>query len=87
MLVTLILATIVDLALAALLVAVSGFIFGGGPEGGHGDLAGAVVWIAGFASCLAAPAAGFVLRSRGRAGWGILAALVPPATGAFFLAI
>jgi hypothetical protein len=31
-------AVVADLALAVLLVALSGFIFGGGPEGMHGEL-------------------------------------------------
>ncbi len=45
MLIPLILATIVDLALAALLVAVSGFIFGGGPEGANGEATAITLWL------------------------------------------
>ncbi len=85
MLILLILATILDLALAVLLVAVSGFIFGGGPEGLHGELFAAAVWWAGFIGCLAAPVAGFVLRARKLGGWGVLIAFVPLAVGVCFL--
>ena len=87
MLTPLILATILDLALAVLLIAVSGFIFGGGPEGANGEPTAVALWILGFGGCIAAPVAGFVLRARGRAGWGVLAALVPPVVGACFAAI
>lgn len=83
----LILTTILDLALAVLLVAVSGFIFGGGPEGMNGEPTAAAMWILGFAGCLAAPVAGFVLRARGQAGWGVLASLVPPVVAALFVGI
>ena len=87
LLIPLILATILDLALAVLLVAVSGFIFGGGPEGAIGEATAVTLWVLGFAGCVAAPLAGFVLRARGWAGWGTPAALIPPAVGAFFAAI
>jgi hypothetical protein len=86
-LVPLILAAILDLALAGFLVAVSGFIFGGGPEGANGETTAVVLWVVGLAGCFAAPAAGFVLRSSGRAGWGVLAALIPPVVGALFMGI
>ena len=85
MLIPLILATIVDIALAALLVAISGFIFGGGPEGMHGEASAAVIWVAGFISCFAAPIAGFVLRTHKLAGWGVVVAFIPPAAGVCFL--
>jgi hypothetical protein len=87
MLIALILAAILDLALAALLVAVSGFIFGGGPEGLDGELSAAAMWWTGFIACLAAPVAGVVLRARELGGWGVLVAFVPPAVGACFLAL
>jgi hypothetical protein len=87
MLIALILAAILDLALAALLVAVSGFIFGGGPEGMHGELSAAAIWWVGFIACLAAPVAGFVLRGHKLGGWGVLVAFVPPAVGVCFLAL
>jgi hypothetical protein len=87
MFVALILATIVDLALAALLVAVSGFIFGGGPEGMNGELTAAAIWWTGFVGCLAAPIAGFVLRARKLGGWGVAVAFIRPAVGLCFLGL
>ena len=87
MLVPLILATILDVALAALLVAVSGFIFGGGPESANGETTEALLWCVGFAGCFAAAIAGFVLRVRGRAGWGVIVAFVPPVVAAYFFVV
>jgi hypothetical protein len=78
MLVLLIVATIGDLALAVLLVAVSGFVFGGGPEGMHGDLSGAAMWAGSLFACLAAPLAGFALRGNGRPAAGATLGWVPP---------
>ena len=85
MLVLLILAAIADLGLLALLIGISGFIFGGGPEGMHGDPAGVAAWSAGALACLAAPVGGFVLRSYGKDGAGVIAAWLPP-VGALLLA-
>ena len=87
MLVPLILATILDLFLAGFLVAVSGLIFGAGPEAANGEATAVVLWIIGLAGCFAAPAAGFALRARERPRWGVLAALIPPVVGALFVAI
>jgi hypothetical protein len=80
MMVLLILATIVDLGLAALLVGISGFIFEG-PEGMRGDPAAVAMWVAALAACLAAPVVGFILRGRGRAGLGLVVACLPPLGG------
>jgi hypothetical protein len=73
----LILGAIADLLLVVLLIAVSGFVFGSGPEGAHGDPSGVAMWGAGVLVCLAAPIAGFVLRAFGRAGTGVLVAWLP----------
>ena len=78
MLVLLILASIADFLLTVLLIAVSGFVFGGGPEGGHGDPSGVAVWSVGLIACIAAPILGFVLRSYGKAGIGTFVAWLPP---------
>lgn len=75
----LIVASIADGLLAILLIWVSGFVFGGGPEGMNGDPADVAMWIVGFIACLAAPVLGFVLRRSGKPGVGLLIALVPPA--------
>ena len=60
------LATIIDLAIAVLLVAVSGFLFGSGPESQHAGAVVAIVYAAGIIACVAAPIAGFVLNGIGR---------------------
>jgi len=78
MLALLVLASIVDALLAILLVAVSGFIFGGGPESMGGDPAGAAAWSIAFVVCIGAPIAGFVLRRHAKPGIGLLTALIPP---------
>ena len=80
MIVLLILGTIVDLLLAALLIAVSGFVFGG-PEGGHGEITGVLMWSFRMVCCAGAPVGGFLLRAKGRPGTGIIVAWVPPLAG------
>ena len=78
MIALLILASIADALLAALLIGVSGFIFGGGPEGGHGEISGVLMWSIGMLASIAAPIGGFVLRSKGQPGTGIIVAWLPP---------
>ena len=73
----LVLATIADLALAALLVAVSGFMFGGGPESMHAGALAAASYIGAVIACLVAPVVGFIFNSRGKTGLGVAAAWVP----------
>ena len=70
-------ATLVDLALAALLVAISGFILGGGPEGMHGDIWPAIGWWGMFIASLCAPVVGVLLMRRKRPGTGVLIGWVP----------
>jgi hypothetical protein len=75
----LIVAALIDLALAVLLIAVSGFITGGGPEGMNANgFATAAYWAA-VVVCVAAPVGGFILLKNGRAAAGLIAAWVPPA--------
>ncbi|MBS0520369.1 MAG: hypothetical protein JSR90_16870 [Proteobacteria bacterium] len=81
----LILAAAADLGLAALLVGVSGFIFGGGPEGMNGETGAAIAWTAAFVATLLAPLLGFFLLRRRHPGLGVLVASLPP-IGAVFLA-
>ncbi len=81
MLVLLILASVIDLALAALLIAISGFIFGGGPEGMNGSLWPAIGWSAAFASCFIAPIVGMIVLRRGKAGLGVFIAWLPAIGG------
>ncbi|MGA8971501.1 MAG: hypothetical protein WB499_19980 [Pseudolabrys sp.] len=75
----LVLATVVDFALAALLVGVSGFLFGGGPESMHAGFLAMVGYVAAVIGCLAAPIAGFAFNRRGKVGLGLAAAWVPVA--------
>jgi len=70
----LIIAAIVDVALAALMVAVSGFRFGAGPESMHGGVLLSAAYTAGVLAYLAAPIAGFVFNKRGKTGAGLLVA-------------
>jgi hypothetical protein len=83
----LIVAAIADIALAALMVAVSGFLFGSGPESAHGGALLAFVYTAGVIACVAAPIVGFVFNRRGKAGVGLIVAWLPPAGALLALAI
>ena len=80
-------AMLVDLALAALMIGVSGFIFGSGPESAHGGTLLLVAYVIGVIACVALPVAGFVLNRRGKAGAGVLLAWLPPAGALSTLAI
>lgn len=71
-----------DTALAALLIGVSGFQFGTGPESIHGGAAFLVAYVAAVIACIAAPLVGFVLIRRGKPAPGIIVAWMPVA-GAF----
>lgn len=76
MLALLVIATIGDLGLAALLVAVSGFIIASGPQAANNP-GSTAAWASALGGCLLAPAVGFVLRWRGFANAGATVALVP----------
>ena len=82
MLALLIFATIGDLLLAVLLVAVSGFIFGS-HEGMGGESSAVALWSAALAACLAAPITGFVLRAYRKPGVGVSIAAAPIIFGLF----
>jgi hypothetical protein len=73
----LVVATVVDGALAALLIGVSGFWLGGGPESAHAGALAAV--IAAVVACLAAPIAGFVFNKRSKTGLALAVAWLPAA--------
>ena len=77
--VLLVVAAVVDLALAALLVAVSGFVFGTGPESTHAGNLAAAGYVAAVIGCVATPISGFVLNRRGKSGVGVAAAWLPVA--------
>ena len=73
-----IVAALVDLALAALLVGVSGFLFGSGPESMHGGPFFMAAYAAAIIVCVVAPVAGFRLKARGKARLGVALAYMPP---------
>ncbi|HYC18852.1 MAG TPA: hypothetical protein VEC94_16725 [Pseudolabrys sp.] len=73
------LATTADLAIAALLVGMSGFLFGGGPESMHAGTLALAGYIVAIIGCLAAPVVGFVFDKRGKIGLGQAVAWVPVA--------
>jgi hypothetical protein len=77
--VLLILAAIVDVTLAALLIGVSGFLFGAGPESMHGGAGLIVAYVAAVIACVAAPIVGFVFMRRGKPTPGVVIAWMPPA--------
>jgi len=83
----LIVAALVDVLLAALLIGVSGFILGAGPESLHGDALVTAGWTAMIVGCIAAPVLGFVLRAFHRPVGGILLAWLPPLVALAAMAI
>jgi hypothetical protein len=72
-------AAVIDGALAALMVAVSGFFFGAGPESMHGGGGLIAAYAVAVLACLAAPVAGFILNRKGKTGFGLAVAWLPPA--------
>jgi hypothetical protein len=87
MLVLLITASVIDGVLALLLVAISGLIFGGGPEGLNGEVSAVILWTIGFVWCLVAPVIGFWLRRAGRVKVAAIVALMPLPVALLFLTI
>lgn len=83
----LIIAAVADLAIAVLLVAVSGFIFGSGPESMHAGTLMAAAYIAAVIACLAAPVLGFVFKARGKPTFGVVVAFLPSAGALAALAV
>jgi hypothetical protein len=75
----LVVAALADLALAALLIGVSGFLFGGGPESIYGGSLFMAAYVAAIAACVAAPIAGFIFNGRGKSSLGVALAWLPPA--------
>jgi hypothetical protein len=72
-----ILAVVIDLGVAVLLIAVSGFIFGTGPESMRGGFLATTGWTAMIVFCLAAPATAFFLRWRGQQGVALMIVWLP----------
>ena len=80
-------AAVVDLALAALLIGVSGFLFGAGPESMQAGAWAAVAYAAAVIACIVAPVVGFAINRRGKAGAGLLVAWMPVLGGILALII
>jgi len=72
-------AALADLALAALLIGVSGFLFGSGPESLQAGAWTLAAYAGAVAACVAAPIAGFIINRNGKAGFALLVAWTPPA--------
>ncbi len=72
-------AALADVALAALLIGVSGFLFGSGPESMRGGAPMMAAYTAAIVFCLAAPVAGFLFNGKGRSGLALTLAWLPPA--------
>ncbi len=70
-------AAVVDLILFAILISISGFLFGTGPQSMHGGALMATVYTVGVIACLAAPVAGLVVHRRGKTALGMLIAWLP----------
>jgi hypothetical protein len=83
----LVLAGVVDLAIAALPIGVSGFMFGSGPESYHGGGAFMVAYIAAVIACGVAPATGFILNASGKLGAAQAVAWLPAAVALVVLVI
>jgi hypothetical protein len=83
----LVVALVVDGALAALLVGVSGFLFGGGPESMRAGVLAGIAYTAAVIACLAAPIVGFILNKRGKSGAGLAVAWLPVAGALIMLVI
>ena len=75
----LILAAVVDVAMATLLIGASGFLFGTGTESMHDGAGSLVAYVAAVIACVTAPIVGFILTRRGKPAPAIIAAWVPPA--------
>lgn len=73
----LVIAAVLDAAVAALLIAVSGFIFGGGPESMNAGALAAALYGAAVIACLVAPFIGFMFNRRGKGPLGLTIACLP----------
>ncbi len=83
----LVIVSVADFGLAALLINVSGFLFGAGPESMHGGSLAAVAYTAMVIACILAPVAGFIFKYRGKSGLGLLVAFLPLLAGLVALII
>jgi len=84
---SLVLAAIVDLAIAALLIGISGFMFGHGPQSMHAGPLFAAAYIAAVAACVAAPVAGFILNAKAKRQAAQAVAWLPVAVAVIVLVV
>jgi hypothetical protein len=80
-------AAVIDLALAVILIGISGFLFGPGPESMHGGALATAVYAAAVIGCFVVPVVGLVLHRRGKSVAGMLIAWLPPAGALLALAV
>jgi len=78
---------IVDVGIAVLIVAISGFIVGSGPESMRAGPWGGAVLMGSVLACLVAPVIGFAMERLKRPAGGILVAWLPPMIGLIALMI
>ena len=78
---------IVDVGIAVLIIAISGFIVGSGPESMRAGPWGGALLMAVVLACLAAPVIGFVMERLKRPAGGILVEWLPPMIGIIALMI
>jgi hypothetical protein len=74
----LILAAVVDFATAALLIGVSGFLFGSGPESNHAGPGLDLAFAAAVITCVATPIAGYFFNQSGKPATGVPVAWTSP---------
>lgn len=79
--VLIVIAAVADLAIAALLIGVSGFIFAGGPNAGTADTLTAVLYVGAVVGCIALPIVALLLSRKGKTGPALIAAFAPVAVG------
>ncbi len=84
MIAVLVIATVIDLGLAVLLVAVSGFILEG--VNNTGPMPGAMWYVAFIVFCVVAPAAAWILRHRAPPAVPLILVFTPIVIGAIVMA-
>ena len=83
----LIAAVVVDAGIAVLIITISGFIVGSGPESMRAGATGGAILMAAVLGCLAAPAIGFAMQKYGRPVGGIIVAWLPALVGLIVLMV
>lgn len=79
--VALVIAAVLDIALAVLLIGVSGFVIGGGPNAMAANTLTSVLYIGAVIACIALPIAAFIVNAKGKSGAAQFAAWLPAVAG------